>query len=376
MAKQGWRYIARRLNGDGTETTLDWNLPLSEPQTHDVLSGPLAIDGSISPEYARLKGPDGLPILRKWSTAIYAEEEGEIRCGGILSDIGVEGSKLTLGCIGFAGYPKGMPYTDSRFFVEEDPLNIVRHIWNHLQSQQFGNLGVVVDGTNSPKRIGVELEQGEFDTQNGPLSFESGPYKLEWFSTSDLGKNIDDLAADTPFDYHEEHSWDGDQIRHFIRIGYPTLGRRRTDLRFVLGENIVAVPQVAGPGETYANGVLLLGRGEGRVMVRGDVYEPDGGLRRIAVVQDKSQSTVAGAVRVARSELAKRQGKYTVSEIVVANHSHAPVGSYSVGDEILVQIHDGWAPIDAWCRILGISRKPDQSNDSTLTIARTDTLIS
>lgn len=376
MATPNWRYIARRLNGDGTETTLDWNVPLADPQTHDVLSGPLAIDGSIPIEYARLKGDDGMPLLRKWSTAIYAEEEGEIRCGGIVNSLQVTGGNLKVGTVGFAGYPQGMPYTDSRFFVEADPLDIVRHIWDHLQSQQFGNIGIQVDGTQSTKRIGVELEQVEFDTQAGPVSFEAGPYKLEWFSTSDLGKNIDDLAKDTPFDYHEEHSWNGDQIKHFIRIGFPTLGRRRTDLRFALGENVFVTPQQAGPGESYANGVLLLGRGEGRVMVRGDVYEPDGGLRRIAVVTDKSKSTVSSAVRQARAELALRQGKYTISEITVRNHAHAPVGSYQVGDEILVQIHDGWAPMDAWCRILGISRRPSTSDDSVLTIARTDTLLS
>lgn len=372
MAKPGWRFIARRLNGDGTETTLDFNVPITDETITDVLSGPPGLSGALSMRYPQLIASDGQPLLREWSTALYAEEEGVIRGGGIVTKIRPTGDTLRVDCAGWTAYPQGMPYSGSTFFVDKDPLDIVRHIWAHLQGQQDGNLGVVIDDTTSPVRIGQELEQVQFDTQSGPVSFEAGPYKLEWFSTADLGKNIDDLAGDTPFDYHEEMAWNGEEISHFVRIGYPSLGARRPGLRFVVGENVTLIPEQNSNSETYANGALVLGRGEGRVMKHGLIYVPDGSIRRIAVVEDKSLNTDAGCISAARTEVGRRKHAFTVSQITVADHPHARPGSYNVGDEIRLQSKNGWAPMDIWVRVLSISRSPSRSSDSLLTVMRTD----
>ena len=40
-----WRYIASRLNGDGTETFLSYDVPISGCQVTDVLSGAGGISG-------------------------------------------------------------------------------------------------------------------------------------------------------------------------------------------------------------------------------------------------------------------------------------------------------------------------------------------
>lgn len=371
-AKPGWRFIARRLNLDGTETTIDWNVPITDETLTDVLSGPPTFTGSLTMRYPKLIGDDGEPLLVEWGTALYAEEEGVLRGGGIVTKIRPTGDTLRVECAGWTAYPQGMPYTDSRYWVQADPMNLFRHIWDHLQSQPDGNLGVIIDDTKSPVRIGTELEQVEFDTQAGPISFEAGPYKLNWFTSVDLGKALDDLATETPFDYHEEMSWDGENVRHFVRLGYPALGARRDDLRFVVGENVTVVPEENSNSETYANGVLMLGRGEGRVMKHGFVYVPDGRARRVVVVEDKTLNTDGRAVAGARAELGRRQHAYTVSQITVADHAHARPGSYSVGDEIRLQSRQGWAPLDIWVRVLSIARSPSKSSDALLTVARTD----
>ena len=83
-----WRYIASRLNGDGTETFLSYDVPLSGGQTTTALSGPGGINGTITPEIAALQDEYGRPILEPWSTAIYAEVDGQIRGGAILSALG------------------------------------------------------------------------------------------------------------------------------------------------------------------------------------------------------------------------------------------------------------------------------------------------
>lgn len=372
----GWRYIAERLNGDGTATFLHQELPLAGAQITDQLSGPSALTGNVPVEFLSLKGDDGKPLLEPWSTAIYAEADGEIRGGGLLVDRKASGSRLELDCMGFTGYAKGQPYTDSQFWVEADPLDMAREIWRFLQSQAQGNLGLQLDTTTSPVRIGTELTQDEFDTQNGPLVFENGPYRLAWYQTPDLGAAFDDLAEQTPFDYREKHYWDTDGLRilHRLELGYPTLGARRTDLTFVFGENVRDMPDIDVDGTDFANGVIVLGAGEGRDMVSsGVVSVSDFRLRRIAVVADKNLRSKGSAVAVANRELAVRKVlSGDITDIEVVDHPHAPLGSWKVGDEVRVQADTGWETADLWCRILTSTISPESSNVASLTIQRTD----
>lgn len=371
-----WRYFAQRLDRAGGLVPLDWNVPAQDVAITEVLSGPPSLDFRITPEYARMVGSDGLPIFRKWSTAVFAEDQGKIHAGGIVEDIKVDGPELSVSCVGYTGYPKGQPYRGSVAFVEVDPLDVFRHVWYYIQAQPNLNLGIVMDGTKTGLKIGSKLEQGEFDTQNGPLTFEAGPVKLNWYETHDMGSFLDDLASQYGFDWREDHSWRSDgTIEHRIRFGYPELGTRRERLRFVLGENISRMPTISGPGDSYANGVLLLGRGEGRTMIRGEVYKDDGALPRYAVVEDKVQNTTSRAVAAAKRQLALRKGVWTIETFNVRNDSLAPLGSYNVGDEILVTAREDWAYVDAWCRVLSLTYSPEEADEVQVTVQRSDTLV-
>lgn len=373
----GWRYFATRLAGDGTEEPLAWDLPLSGVELTDTLSGPGALSATISPEAARLKDESGRAVFVPWSTAVYAEASGQIRGGGILTPSStLEGPSCSLDCVGFAGYPTGMPYTHNRSWVGADPLDLVRHIWEHLQGHPGGDLGVVVDEDTSPVRIGTDPEAEDKtndETAGGAGGDERGPYRLNWWSTTDLGSELAQLAEATPFDFREEHQWAGDAVRHRLRLGYPRLGRRREE-RFVVGENVTVVPTV-GYSDDYASEVLMLGAGEGRKMTRGRAHRPDGRLRRVAVVSDKSLRTSSAADRAAERQVRALLGAPDISEVVVADHPHAPVGSLTVGDDICVQVPEraGWAGrLDLWVRITQMTTSPDAAGAVTLTVARTD----
>lgn len=465
----GWRYIASRLNGDGTESFLDFNLPLRDVKLKDVLSGPAAISATISPEIPRIMD-DGLPLFEPWSTAIYAELGGEIQGAGILTDMQVEGESLTLECTGWAGYPKDMPYTGDWSQVNVDPLDVVREAWRHLQSQPGGNIGLTLDGDATKVRLGDPKVPGYTEVQIGgkwvrstsvPASaidpeatstltsamtatstsftvkdigkyaqistpFEvtisgekmtvgsrSGttfssvtrgikgttkrthgkgayvkhaatptrkiaeipakPVRLAWYQTHDLDKEIVDLAVATPFDYREVHYWSGEQVAHRLQFGVPVLGRRRDDLRFVLGENVFVQPKIEFDGSGYASDVVMLGAGEGSKMIRSHLARRDHRLRRVAVVADKALRSTAATTAAARAELAWRLGSEDVTEIVVSNHPNAPLGSCQVGDEIYVQVGSGWSADTAlWVRVLSIQVSPDQGDASVLSIARVD----
>jgi hypothetical protein len=383
VARRGWRYFATRLNGDGTETLINPDLPLEDVTIEDVLSGDNALNGKIDPVYRQLLGPDGEPLLREWSTAIYAENDGDIRGGGILTSSGFDGPQWSLEATGFTGYGRDMPYTGGGYKgIKVDPIFVARSaIWGHIQSQPGGNLGLTFDPTttNGEVTIGTELKQVEFDTQSGPVSFESGPYKLNFYTNHDLMGDFDDLAAGTPFDYHERHFWDGDTLRHHVDIGYPRIGKRREDLSFVYGVNIFDPVALERDGSLYASGTMVLGAGEGPSMIKAVIEpnrRPGGRLRRVAVVVDDTIKSKAKAQRRAEAENQWRARLDNMETIVVQDHPNARLGAASVGDEIFVEGRGDWGDVGMWVRILAIAFQPANGNIAEYTIARTDMLTS
>lgn len=383
VQRRGWRYIATRLNGDGTETVLDIDLPLENVQIEDVLSGDAAIQGSIEPAYSRLIAADGQPLLREWSTAIYAESDGDIRAGGILTTSGFDGPSWDLEATGFTGYGRDMPYTGAGYKgIHVDPIDVVRTIWTHIQAQPGGNIGLVLDDTDTGGKvdIGTELKQVEFDTQSGPVSFESGPYKLNWYTNHDLQGDVDDLANETPFDYHERHFWKADgTIGHALDIGYPKIGSRREDLRFVFGVNIFESPKVERDGSLYASGTMVLGAGEGASMlksIREPATRPGNRLRRIAVVVDDSIKSVKKANARADAENQWRARLDDMDSVIVRDHPNARLGAVKVGDEIRIEGQGDWLDIDMWVRVLSVAWQPENGKVAEYTIARTDKLMS
>lgn len=375
----GWRYIAQTLNGDGTADFLNFDVPLSGVEIEDQLSGPGGLSGSISPEFTRLKGSDGLPIFREWSTAIFAENQGVIHGGGILTHSNFNGAEWELECVGFTGYAKDMPYTgNGAHFVQTDTLDIYRFIWSHIQSQQGGNIGLEFAETKSGVKVGSELASEEYDPEGGDggLTLQSQAYKLAWYQDHDLDSNLADLAEQTPFDYHERHWWDGDVIRHRVDFGVPTIGRRRSELRFTIGENVFVKPDVEYPGEDYADEVFMLGAGEGSKMVRGHARGSRTRLRRVTTLSDPSIRTLSKANTAARAELQWRYRLQDFSSISVRDHRHAPIGSVQVGDEIRVNGPTGWVHVDGWFRVLGRTIRPEDPSAMELEIVRTDRIAS
>lgn len=371
----GWRYFAERLDGDGGSVPLADDIPLKDVGIDDVLSGDSGITGTISPEVARLKA-DGRPIFAlDWATAIFAEADGEIRGGGILTGLSPSKSSLALEVTGFTGYLKDMPYVSGIHFENTDALDIARHIWTHVQNQPHGDLGLILDQQDSGVLIGSTMNQGDFDTENGPLVLEEGPYKLRWWQDFDLQSNFDGLAQDTPFDYHERHVWDGDEVKHYLDFGVPRIGARRHDLRFVYGENVFDTPNLDEDGYLYASESLVLGAGEGSSMRNATARRDTDGLRRVAVHSDTSLRSQSRVNSVARQVLAARKNITELSDIIVRNHPHAPIGAISIGDEIYLEGEVGWTRMEGWVRVLAINIQPDTAGDQqSLSVVATDRL--
>lgn len=355
-----WRYIATRLNGDGTETFLDYDIPLNDASVQESLSGHGGVDGKISPEIARLKDPQGKPIFKPWSTAIYAEASGQIRGGGILTDLPMDGPSLSIDTIGHTGYWAKQPWIWEHKFDTADPLEVDRLIITEFQKQRGFNLGLTPVGDRKSRMVRMSES----------VSGSKELYYLGWWQTLDLDRERQQLAEFGGYEWTVGHRWSGERIVHEIEYGYPRIGARRTDLRFVVGENVPDNIGATDDGDEYASHVLVLGAGQGRKMVRAQDSQTTDRLGRWAVVSDKSIGKDQIAQTRATSTLKALSGELDITEIEVLDHPNAPVGSYRAGDEILIQSGTGWADFgDLWVRVMGVIHHPEK-NTSSLQIRR------
>lgn len=371
-----WRFIATRLNGDGTETIIHPELPLTGASVTREVSGPGALDGTIDPSVQSLRDSSGAPILIPHSTAIYAEENDVIRHGAILQSRSITGSQLTLSCAGFTTKIKSEPYIGSIFFVKTDPLDIARHMWAHHQGLQGANVGMVVDTKSKVGRlIGTELRQVEFDTQNGPVSFEAGPYKLNQWETDDLGGKFDGLAKDYGFDYMETHRWNAANtgFTHSLDFGVPRIGTRKSNLRFVVGDNVLVQPSLEMGDDDYYSAVLVRGAGEGATMKKSLVLRPgETRLRRTYVHEDKQLKSDTACGAKAREILGYLNGFVGVTSLTVRPSDWAPIGSWVEGDEVELFTDTDWNDESIFVRILSTTFNPDGDGSVGVSVIRSD----
>lgn len=407
-----WRYYAQDiLSGQW----LHRDLPLRGVSVTDTLSGAGAISATISPDIAELKTTDGSPILKEWATLIIAEADRQIRAAGILINATLTGPEMNLDCAGVSHYPAGQTLEDTLSWTANaslsegghgvDPLTVVRALWANLQSKPDGDLGVVVDEVTSPYRLGaftgVQAAQKTTANPDGstdpkevgedvPIDRVWGPtdklpaaaqgktltwsYALNWWDNDDMGGKVDELAKQAPFDYREDAEWadaDRDAVTLRLRIGAPRLGTRKDQLRFVEGENASEVIAITRSGDDYANYISALGAGEGQAQVRTTASKRDGRLRRMKSLTDASQTTVDGLNTQATTLLNLSNKLDNITGFKVRNHPNAPIGSFEVGDDVLVQTHVGWQPTRLWVRITALTISPE-TDDVVVTCSRSD----
>lgn len=348
-------------------TTREWlsrDLTISEPTTTRALSTPGGVSGTINPELREQVADDGLRLLEPWGSAIYAEDDGNIRAAGIVTDASFEGPENGITCPGFVTYPTGLLYGSSwppGGGIQIDPMEAVRHLWEHVQSYPDGDLGMVVDNVKTPVRIGNNKE----------------PYRLRWWESTDCGGEIDQLAQETPFDYDEIHSWadnDKSDVTHRLRIGYPRLGRRRTDQRYVEGENITDVTAVTIEGARYANEATGIGLGSGSQMAYARIAVRDGRLRRNITVTDKTASQ-RRIETITQQTLHQRREVADISTVQINDHPNAKIAAIQPGDDIYVQVyspHLEWTRM--WVRVLSIAEDAD-GYSATLSTQRSDSFM-
>lgn len=385
---QPTRVIAQSIR---TGEFLDWDLPVENLAITWTLSGPDAISGKFSVDTESLTELG----LTAWATWIHVEDtdSAQIIASSILRPTKVDASGvLTLDAAGFSSYAKGTPYlgdfelvgTDpgtggTGVGVGLDPADIWRDIWAYLQSfpdapqgiEVIGSTGVTVgtpaqdvsfqastDGTTTSTDAA-----GNVTTQD--VSFVAGPYnKLAAYQVTDCGSEQDALASDTPFDYRERYAWNADRsdVDHWIEIGWPRLGRHNDDVAFVAEENLV---DPVGPGEAddrYATVVVVAGAGQGSSKIIGQASRVDDvRVRRVKTISDTTITNQAQAQAAAAAELAASTAIQDITEWTAhARDVNAPLGAYSVGDDVPVRATVPWAgELYQFERIVALTYNPD-----------------
>lgn len=190
------------------------------------------------------------------------------------------------------------------------------------------------------------------------------PYVLQWWNDTDVGSEIANLAKNTPLDMAESWEWNADKlgVKQHLKLGYPRLGTRRNDLRFAEDENLLAAVLLRETPDLYASEVMFRGAGEGRDGIRAISGKPDPKrVRRYKTVNDKTVTDKLRAQAFADDEFRRRTALLTITEITIdATHDNAPMGSFSLGDDILIQC---WVPyigdVQLWHRIVSFTWRPD-----------------
>lgn len=355
------RYLLQRVL---TGEWLTRDFELADGQRTRALSGPGGITGTVSPHLRDLNAADGDPLLWEWGTQLYAEIDGRIRNAGIITKIDKDGELLTLEAPGFTTYPHGIPYADARNYLRADPLQVTKDLWFHVQNMPNSHLGVTVDDLHSPESTWIGNNEN--------------PYTLLWWENRDCGSEIDSLAKQTPFDYIERHAYSDDSrttVLHHVQLGYPRLGRKRTDLRFAEGENITDKVVVTVEGDDFANEVIGIGRGEGAAMIHNTFALVDGRLRRPKIVTDKTADQPR-LDAISLAELNKRLNVTDVTQVTIQDHANARLTAIDPGDDIYIQAHLPWVgEFRLWLRVLSITESDADPTTAVLATRRSDSFI-
>ncbi|MFM9373281.1 hypothetical protein [Streptomyces sp. Da 82-17] len=352
-----WRYFTQHAL---TGAILHPALPLTDVEFGNELNGPGHFRATVAPRWARAN----IDTLQPGTALLYAEADGILRWGGLLWDATPEDGEYHLEAASWSSYLNKRHDHHGELrgrgpYVYQDPCVIIRDIWAYAQEQPDGNLGVTVDATSSSAKAGTPAE----------------PWHSYWYETPVLGELVDDLVSEdgAPQYTNTCHYQANGQIVRRLKLGYPRLGARRTDISFTTGINIVSTPPVRYSGDEYANVILATGSGEGTATRYAVDPVRDGRLRLESVLALPTVNGTDVLGRRAAAERNRRQLLGQVEQITVRDHPAAPLGSWQIGDDVRVTVNNQWTSWSGWCRITADSYRPGTAPDqATLTLRRAD----
>lgn len=344
------------------------SVPLRETQLGRGISRPGSLEADMDAVlgYRRVyveETGETVELVQSWRTLLVAWD-GRIARGYVVhyaEPKAEDQETLSVQAFGIGSIPSGTPWDEApRDYVNEDPLNIVRAAWAHVTS--FPDVPPVsVDRTSSPIRVGEPEETREFTTGSGEeVEFDVGPRRLNWWSTEDLGKVIEDYSKETPFEWKEHTTLDLDAEtppRHRIEIGYPIIRPRVLESYFEVGVNVIAPD--SDSDDEYCNEVIVLGSGEGSKRRRGSAKRSSKRMRKPKIYTDQSLDSHRKCREKAQEILDESKPDKFWTQVTVVPHPSTPYYVYDVGDVIDVRGLTVWGRHTQRCRIVELSHVVD-----------------
>jgi hypothetical protein len=350
-----------------TNIILSTDLVVKQPELVLNLSSPAKLSFSID-QGQQSASAFGIE-WKNWGQWIIPEIEtdqfGKIVLGALLvseNKIDADTGDLQVDCIGFLGYPKGIPWMENYNPIAVDPSEIIQRIFAHLQSFPNANLGIDV----LPTSTGTQMLPGYgFDGQI--LSFDFFAIFIRAVDFTDCGDYMFSLARDLPLDLFEKASWNSDrtEVTKTVQIAYPLGGMQQDNLAFRLGENVINAERAEEMDIEPVSDVIirswLPGRTYSSRLSNADMTR----ARRVVMEEDANINSTERSAAWAHRKLTRRNIPKYFSKIEIdPNHPNAPFGSWGVGDSILVEAENfPWTgDISEWHRIISVTIKQDEPN--------------
>lgn len=209
------------------------------------------------------------------------------------------------------------------------------------------------EAEEAPKAA-LDKAKESHDAAKQKASDDGGAWKILWWDTPDSLQELQEALSEAGWEWVEWSGWNADRSRVLKEIRLVRrAGRRQNSLRFVEGANIIEPVSVQSDISEYANAVLAIGAGEGRDALRVTIGASDSRRRKLVTLDMKHITRKASLESVARAELKRRMQRHRIDAITVdASHPNAERGTFSVGDEILVDAEvEHLGRVQLWRRI-------------------------
>jgi hypothetical protein len=260
---------------------------------------------------------------------------------------------------GPSNYLKNIPWLDNYNPIAIDPFAVAARIWNHVQTQTHGNIGITLE----PASSGTLLLPG-FGFDGTELSINFFAYFVRAADFRDCGDEFNKLARDIPFDYIETAAWNGSYtaINKKIVMSYPRRGSMRTDLAFRFGENILNGSPATEAEIKWVSDVIVKGWFPGKVYSSTLSNADPTRFRRVIKEDDAKINSKERAEVWAARKLQRRQiPNYWSSITIDMDHPSAPFGSWQLGDDIYVEGVMPWVgDVKDWHKVLSATIEPDK----------------
>lgn len=356
------RYIVEQAVS-GTIQSRD--LQVINPKIVTNLSGPSIIQFEVPYDTSSDVQAAGIDF-KAYGQYIYCEEETAAGAKSIVAygitqpcSIDPQTGNMKVEAQGPSGYAKGIPWLDNYNPIAVDPFEAAARIWNHIQTQTNGNIGVILE----PASSGTVLLPG-FGWDGTTLNLEFFAFFVRAADFRDCGDEFNKLARDIPFDYLENAAWNSDYsaIIKRITMAYPRRGHQRTDLTFRFGENVLNGTAATQAEISWVSDVIVRGWFPGSIYSSTLSNADPHRFRRVIKEEDAKLNSKERAAAWGVRKLARRQiPNYWSSIEIDMDHPSAPFGTWELGDDIYVEGLMPWVgQVKDWHKVMSATIDPEK----------------